>query len=115
MGILTARTGGQDGVQQRSLPALGLQIGGFIALVRLGVFWSGLALYTGHGDWRQVAGYALLILNSAPELALAAAGSGKHPGPTLLVAGLIVLSSAFLGLIVAAVVWRARNRTKAAW
>ena len=42
-----------------------------IALVRLSLFWGALELYTGHADWRQVAGYVLLILNSVVEMALA--------------------------------------------
>lgn len=97
IGILTARAASQRGVPQRSLAATGLRVGGLIALARLGLFWSGLALYTGHADWRQVGGYALLILGSVVELGLAASWSGSHPGPPLLVAVLIVLTSAMLG------------------
>jgi hypothetical protein len=97
IGILTAGVTRQRGVSQGSLAATGLWVGGLIALARLGLFWGGLALYTGHADWRQGAGYALLILSSVVELVLAASWSGRHPGPPLLVAGLIVLTSAGLG------------------
>ncbi len=97
IGILTARAARQRGVPQGSLAATGLRVGGLIALARLGLFWGGLALYTGHAGWRQVGGYALLILNSVVELTLAASWSGRHRGPPLLVAGLIVLTSAVLG------------------
>jgi hypothetical protein len=97
IGILTAGVARQRGVPQGSLAATGLWVGGLIALARLGLFWGGLALYTGHADWRQGAGYALLILSSVVELVLAASWSGRHPGPPLLVAGLIVLTSAGLG------------------
>ena len=97
IGILTARVARQRGAPQRSLAATGLRVGGLIALARLSLFWGGLALYAGHADWRQVGGYALLILNSVVELTLAASWSGRHPGPPLLVAGLIVLTSALLG------------------
>jgi len=96
IGILTARAARQRGAQG-SLAATGLRVGGLIALARLGLFWGGLALYTGHAGWRQVGGYALLILNSVVELTLAASWSGRHRGPPLLVAGLIVLTSAVLG------------------
>ena len=68
-----------------------------IALVRLSLFWGGLALYTGHGDWRQVAGYALLILTAVIEMALVRALSPRQLGPPLLVAGLILVTSLALG------------------
>lgn len=97
IGILTARAARHRGVPQGSLAATALWVGGLLALARLGLFWGGLALYTGHADWRQGAGYALLILSSVVELVLAASWSGRHPGPPLLVAGLIVLTSAMLG------------------
>jgi len=97
IGLLAARAARQRGVPQRSLAATGLRVGGLIALVRLSLLWGGLALYTGHADWRQGVGYALLIPNSVVELALAASWSGRHPGPPLLVAGLIVLTSTVPG------------------
>ena len=106
IGILTARAAGQRGVARGSLAATGLRVGGLIALARLGLFWAGLALYTGHADWRQVGGYVLLVLNSVVELTLAAFWTGRHPGPPLLVAGLIVLTSAVLGFAWACVRWR---------
>jgi hypothetical protein len=70
-----------------------LRVGGLISAARLSTFWVGLALYTGHGDWRQIVGYALLIVNSAVELALTAALTGRRSGSPLLTAGLIVLTS----------------------
>src|SRR5262249_51533716 len=85
VGIVTARAARQRGAQQGSLAATGLRIGGLIAVARLALFWGALALYTEHADWRHVASYALLILNSVVELALAASWSGRHPGPPLLV------------------------------
>src|SRR5690348_12354671 len=91
IGILTARAARQRRAPQGSLAATGLRVGGLIALARLALFWGGLALYTGQADWRQGIGYAVLILTSVVELALAASWSGRHPGPPLLVAGLIVL------------------------
>ena len=106
IGILTARAARHRGVPQGSLAATGLRVGGLIALARLGLFWGGLALYVGHADWRQVAGYALLIPNSVVELALAASWSGRHPGSPVLVAALIVLTSAVLGFAWAWVRWR---------
>jgi hypothetical protein len=74
-----------------------LHTAALIALVRLGLFWGGLVLYTGHADWRQVAGYALLILNAGVEMALVGALSSRQPGPPLLVAGLILATSLALG------------------
>lgn len=74
-----------------------VRVGGIISVVRLCVFWGGLTLYTCYSDWRQIAGYALLIVNSVVELAIAAACAGNRFGSSLLVAGLIVLTSAALG------------------
>ncbi len=74
-----------------------MQAAALIALVRLSLFWGGLVLYTGHGDWRQVAGYALLILNAVIEMALVEALSPRQLGPPLWVAGLILVTSLALG------------------
>ena len=65
----------------RVIAATGLQVGGLVALVRVGVFWAAFWLYTGHADWRQVVGYAVLILDSILELTLAASLAGSRPGP----------------------------------
>ena len=82
-------------LQDRTRTAV--RVSGVIAVVRVGLFWGALVLYTGNSDWRQAAGYVVLILNSVVELAIAAAVTGHHPGPSLLVAGLIVLTSAIVG------------------
>lgn len=75
-----------------------IRAGGWIALVRVGLYWAALALYIGHADWRQIAGYALLVVNSAAELAIVGAVTGSRPaGPSVVVAGVIVLTSAILG------------------
>jgi hypothetical protein len=71
--------------------------GGVISVVRLGLFWAGATLYAEHADWRQVAGYALLMCNSVVELGIVSALNGRRPGSMLLVAGLTVLTSAVLG------------------
>jgi hypothetical protein len=60
----------------------------FIAVVRLGLFWSGMALL-GYPDWRQVVGYELLVLTSLVELGFA--------GSLVLGSALVVLTSAVLG------------------
>lgn len=75
-----------------------IRVGGLIAVIRLSVFWTALALYTGHSDWRQSVGYVLLIVNSVAEYAMAAALTGNRSGSSLLVAGLIVLTSSAIGL-----------------
>ena len=98
LGLLAVRAARRRGAPQRSLSTTALQAGALVALIRLSLFWAGLALYTGHADWRQVAGYALLILNAVVELALAASLSNRQPGPPLLVAGLILVTSLVLGL-----------------
>lgn len=85
------------GTPNASLAKTAVRVGALFSVVRLSVFWGGLALYTGHSDWRQTVGYALLIVNSVLELAIAAACTGKRSGSSLLVAGLIVLTSAALG------------------
>ena len=85
------------GAPNASLAKTAVRLGGLVSVVRLSLFWSGLALFTGHSDWRQTVGYALLIVNSVAELAIAAACTGKRSGSSLLVAGLIVLTSAALG------------------
>ena len=82
---------------QQSLSTTGVQAAALIALVRLSLFWGALVLYTGHADGRQVAGYVLLILNAVVEMALAGALSRRQPGPSLLVAGLILVTSLALG------------------
>lgn len=97
LGLLAVRAARRRGPPQ-SLLGTGTQAAAFLAVVRLGLFWGGLALYTGHADWRQVAGDAFLVLNAAVELALAAALFHRQPAPHLLVAGLILLTSLALGL-----------------
>lgn len=93
-----------------SVTTTAVQAGGLIAVVRLGAFWGALALYTNHGDWRQTVGYGLLIVNSVVELAIAAAWTGRRPGPPLVVAALIVLTSAALGWVWAWIHWRVATR-----
>jgi hypothetical protein len=85
------------GAPSASLSKTALRAAGFLSVARLTIFWSGLALYTGHSDWRQTVGYGLLIVNSVVELAIAAALTGKRSGSSLLVAAFIVLTSAALG------------------
>jgi hypothetical protein len=97
IGLLAIQVTRQSGAPSRSLSATVLRAGALIGLVRLSLFWGGLALYTGHADWGQVAGYALLTLNAVVELAVAASLSHGRPGPPLLVAGLILVTSLALG------------------
>ena len=97
LGFLAVRAARRCGPPQRSLSTTGMQAAALLALVRLSLFWGGLVLYTGHGDWRQVAGYALLILNAVVEMALVGALSRRPLGPPLLVAGLILATSLALG------------------
>jgi hypothetical protein len=97
LGVLALRAARRRGAPRRSLSTTALQAALLIASIRLGLFWGGLALYAGHADWRQVAGYGLLVLNAVVELALAAALSSRQPGPPLLVAGLILVTSLVLG------------------
>ena len=99
LGLLALRVAGRRGAPQRSVSATALHAAALIALIRLSLFGGGLALSTGHPDWRQVAGYALLTLNAVGELALAAALSNRRPGPPLLVAGLILMTSLGLGFV----------------
>ena len=75
----------------------GLQVGGLVVLMRVGLFWAALWLYSGHADWRQVVGYAVLILDSVLELTIAASLSGSRPAPPLFTTALIVLTSLALG------------------
>jgi len=69
---------------------------GVISVVRLGLFWGGLTLTAEYPDWRQIAGYAILMVNSIAELGVAHALAPNRQG-RLLTAGLIVLTSAALG------------------
>ena len=89
------------GAPARSFGTTAILAGAFIAAVRLGLFWGASALYGGGADHGQGAGYVVLIVNSLPELAIAAALSGHHPGAPLLVAVLIALTSAVLGWLLA--------------
>ncbi len=94
---VTAIARSYRGAPKASLSKTAVRVAALLSVVRLSIFWTGLALYTGHGDWRQTVGYALLIVNSVVELAIAAAWTGKQSGTSLLVAGLIVLTSAAIG------------------
>lgn len=85
------------GAPKASLSKTAIRVVALVAVVRLSIFSTGLALYTGHSDWRQTVGYVLLIVNSVVELAIAAALTGTRTGTPLLVAGLIVLTSAAIG------------------
>lgn len=76
-----------------------LWTGGVLAFVRIVVYGMSLALYNGNADWRQSVGYALLIINAGGELAVAPAWSNAKRGPSLAVAGLIVLTSVVLGFL----------------
>ena len=80
-----------------SLARAALRAGVLVSVVRLIAYWSGLALYAGHHDWRQSVGYALMILSSVAELAIVAALTGSRAGASLLVCGFIVLTSAAFG------------------
>lgn len=97
VGYLTASFARKRGVPRRSLSATALFVGAEIAVVRLLVFYCAWSLFDGHADWRQGLGYLLLILNALVELGLAAALSGGRPGPPLLVAALIAVTSVLLG------------------
>jgi hypothetical protein len=97
-GVLTARAARHRGGRIQSLTTTIVRVGGLIALIRLGLFWGGLALYTGPDGWGQVVGYGLLIGNAFVELAIAASWFGG-PGPPLLVAALIALTSVMLGFV----------------
>ena len=99
VGFLTVSSASRRGTPRRSLFVTAFRGGVGIALVRLVVFYSGLSLFNGYADGRQVLGYALLILNSLVELGLAAALSGARPGPPILVAALIGLTSVLLGFV----------------
>lgn len=85
------------GIPDSSLAKTAVRVGGLVSVVRLGAFFGGFALYSNHSDWRQTVGYALLIVNSVAELAIAAAFTGNRSSSPVLVAGLIVLTSAALG------------------
>lgn len=97
-GVLTARAARQHGGPIQSLTTTIVRVGGLIALIRLGLLWGGLALYTGPDGWGQVVGYGLLIGNAFVEFAIAASWFGG-PGPPLLVAALIALTSVMLGFV----------------
>ena len=96
VGVIAAtRWGGVDS----SLAITAVRAGGWIALIRVGLYWVALALYTGHADWRQIAGYGLLVLNAGVELGIVGFVTGSRAaGPSVAVAGAIVLTSAVLGL-----------------
>lgn len=96
LGLLVVRAARRCSPPQ-SLSTTGVRAAALIALMRLSLFWGGLVLYTGHADWRQVAGYALLVLNAVVEMALAEALFRRQPASPLLVAGLILVTSLALG------------------
>ncbi|MFL5461967.1 MAG: hypothetical protein ACJ8AY_14865 [Gemmatimonadales bacterium] len=83
LALLALRVTRRRGAPQRSLSATALHAAALIVLIRLSLFGAGLALITGHADWRQITGYALLTLNAVGELAVAAALSNGRPGPAV--------------------------------
>jgi hypothetical protein len=93
LGVVARRFGGTP---NDSLAKAAVRAGGIVLVLRLSVFWCGLALYTGYSGWQQPVGYALLIINSVVEFAIAAAIEGRAGSP-LLVAVLIALTSAAFG------------------
>ena len=90
----------QRGAPRLPLTTTAILTAAVITAVRLGLFWGALTLHSGSADPRQGAGYVGLILNSLPELAIAAALSG-HPAARPLVAVLITLTSAAFGWLLA--------------
>jgi len=84
--------------------------GGVIAIIRVAMYWLGLALYRSGADWRQPVGYALLIVNSVVELAIASRWTDTRRGPSLAVAALIVMTSAMLGCAFAWIRVRSESR-----
>ena len=77
----------------RNLTRTAILAGAALAVIRLGLFWYGVTLYTGYSDDRQSIGYAVLILNSLIELGIAILLTGRHPAPLALAAVLIVPTS----------------------
>lgn len=96
-GVVTARAARRGGPIQ-SLTTTIVRVGGLLALIRLGLFWGGLALYTGPDGWGQSVGYGLLTGNAVVEFAIAASWFGG-PAPPLLVAAWIALTSVMLGFV----------------
>jgi hypothetical protein len=94
--IAAGRGGGMDS----SFAMTAIRASGWIALVRVGLYVAAMGLFVGHADWRQIAGYVLLLVNSAVELAIVSALVGRPApaGASVAVGGLIVVTSAVLGL-----------------
>jgi len=78
--------------------------GAIVALLRLCVFWGGMTLTANYPDWRQIAGYGLLVTNSLVELAIASAVTRSRSLGSLLTSALIVVTSLAIGS------WWARRR-----
>ena len=84
---------------ESSFAITAVRAGGWIALVRVALYRVALALYVDHADWRQIAGYGLLVLNAGAELAMVGLLTGNRPpGPSVAVAAALVLTSAALGV-----------------
>jgi len=69
--------------------------GGVIVVVRLGLFWTALALLE-RPDWRQVAGYALMMFNAIVELSIVS-WARNRAGWAPLTSVLIAVTSLVLG------------------
>ena len=48
-----------------------LLVGGGLSAIRLALLWGGITLTAEYADWRQVAGYVVLMLNSIVEIGIA--------------------------------------------
>jgi hypothetical protein len=70
-----------------------------IAAIRLTAFSLGVVLTTRFGDWRQVAGYPLLLVSALPDaLLVRLVVSPRSASWPLVVAASILVTSAMLGM-----------------
>src|ERR1043166_3202925 len=67
-----------------------------ISAIRLGLFWIGLTLSAQFADWRQIFGYAILMLNSLVELSIASVFTRDSTAGAWLTSLLIVLTTTSL-------------------
>src|ERR1043166_8081855 len=71
-------------------------VGVVISAIRLGLFWIGLTLSARFADWRQIFGYAILLLNSLVELSIASVFTRDSTAGAWLTSLLIVLTTTSL-------------------
>jgi hypothetical protein len=101
-------------LQSSSILQNGIRLSVAIGVIRILVVWISTVGLRQFADWRQGAGYLLLMLNSFGEIFLARSWRNQPWGWPSVLSGLVALSSLMLGLVFATLVQISRRLRTAA-